>query len=223
MSVEKPARILTPRGRPGQPKPRVDRDARRQAVLDAAAAVFAERGLQAATMQDVAVAAGMAKVLIYRLYPSRTALIDALFGQILGEVREAASRPWGGYGSSLAALVEMARARPTPFLLLLRDARAVPEAAPWGEAFETLLASLIEPFIAPPADASPEARQACRHAARAFVPFLIAAWIGGIEGQDGLSDPVRARWFGEVFRGWRTATRDALGLPSAAEPSVLTS
>jgi len=221
MTVEKPARLLTPRGRPGLPKPRVDRDARRQAVLDAASIVFAQRGLQTATMQDVAAAAGMAKVLIYRLYPSRSALNDRRFGQVPGGVRGAASKPWGGYGSSLAALVEMARARPTPFLLLLRDARAAPEAAPWGEAFEALLADLVHPFIAPPSDAPPAVQDACRHAARAFVPFLITAWVGGIESQDGMSDAVRARWFGAVFRAWRTATRDALGLPPAAEPTVL--
>ncbi len=120
----------TPRGRPGQPKPRVDRDARAQAVLDAAVMVFTEKGLHAATMQDVANRVGMAKILIYRLYPSRQALIDALFSDILGEIEAIATKPWRGYGSGIATLIEMGRARPALFLLLLRDARGGPRPRP---------------------------------------------------------------------------------------------
>ncbi|OYX69772.1 MAG: TetR family transcriptional regulator [Caulobacter sp. 32-67-35] len=189
------ARAPTPRGRPGQPKPRVDRDARAQAVLDAAVMVFAEKGLNAATMQDIADRVCMAKILIYRLYPSRQALIDALFSDILTAIETIAAEPWGGYGSGMAALIELGRARPALFLLLLREARGGPETLPWATACDALLSGLTEPFVAAP----------------------------GIERNDGMTDAARIKWFGDMVRAWRMATREALGLPDAPEPAVLAS
>lgn len=202
----------TPRGRPGQPKPRVDKAARGLAVLEAAVDVFAEKGLQIATMQDVADRMGVAKILIYRLYPSRQALIDALFGDMLARVEAEAGRPWGGYGSSIARLVTMSRANPKLALLLLRDARGAPEAAAWRAALEDLLTRLIEPFVAAPADAPEAARATCWHAARTFMPFVIEAWAAGIEESDGMDDETRTRWFGEIVRAWREATYAAAGV-----------
>jgi TetR/AcrR family transcriptional regulator, mexCD-oprJ operon repressor len=47
------------------------------AILEAAAAVHAERGEQA-SMADVAAAAGMARATVYRYFPNREALFEAL-------------------------------------------------------------------------------------------------------------------------------------------------
>ena len=47
------------------------------AILEAAAAVLAERGGQA-SMADVAAAAGMARATVYRYFPNRDALLEAL-------------------------------------------------------------------------------------------------------------------------------------------------
>jgi AcrR family transcriptional regulator len=207
-----PTRAPVARGRPGQPKPRVDKAARGLAVLDAAVEVFSEKGLQVATMQDVADRMGVAKILIYRLYPSRQSLIDALFGELLTRIAADAGRPWGGYGSSIARLVEMSRANPKLALLLLRDARGAPEAAVWRAALEALLTKLIEPFVAPTPEASDAARATCRHAARTFMPFVIEAWAAGVEETDGMDDAARTRWFGEIVRAWREATYAAAGL-----------
>lgn len=215
MSAANPTRP-TPRGRPGQPKPRVDRDARGQAVLDAAVEVFTRKGLQAATMQDVADRLGMAKILVYRLYPSRQAMIDALFADALRRIQAACAGPWGGYGSSLSGLIDLGRGHPDLFLLLLRDARAAPEAAPWARACDDLMVQLGQPFVAAPPGASLELRAACHQAVRTFQPFFVQAWIAGIERKDGLSDAARIKWFGDIVRAWRTATHEALGLSSAA-------
>jgi len=206
------AKVPVPRGRPGQPKPRVDKAARGQAVLEAAVEVFTERGLQVATMQDVADRMGVAKILIYRLYPSRQTIIDALFGEMLARIEASADRPWGGYGSSIARLVEMSRSNPKLALLLLRDARGAPEAVVWREALETLLTRLIAPFVAPPPEASEMAQATCQHAARTFMPFVIEAWAAGVEETDGMDDATRTRWFGEIVRAWREATYAAAGL-----------
>lgn len=47
------------------------------AILEAAAAVLAERGEQA-SMADVATAAGVARATVYRYFPNREALLEAL-------------------------------------------------------------------------------------------------------------------------------------------------
>src|SRR5215218_5281086 len=62
------------------------------AILEAAAAVFAERGEQA-SMADVAAAAGMARATVYRYFPNREALFEAL-GRVA--VEEAGERLQAG-------------------------------------------------------------------------------------------------------------------------------
>jgi TetR/AcrR family transcriptional regulator, mexCD-oprJ operon repressor len=57
------------------------------AILDAAAAVLAERG-EAASMADVAEAAGVGRATLYRYFPSRDALLDALVENAIGEIRD---------------------------------------------------------------------------------------------------------------------------------------
>ena len=58
------------------------------AILEAAATVLAERGEQA-SMADVAAAAGMARATVYRYFPNREALFEALGRLAVDGVREA--------------------------------------------------------------------------------------------------------------------------------------
>lgn len=58
---------------------RLDCAERRQAILDAALPVFAERGFAATTTRAVAEAAGVSEALIFKHFPSKTALYEALF------------------------------------------------------------------------------------------------------------------------------------------------
>jgi AcrR family transcriptional regulator len=64
-------------GRPG--RPRTLSDAQRRAVLiDAAEAVFMERGYHIATMDDVAQKAGMSKKTVYQVFSGKAVLFEAL-------------------------------------------------------------------------------------------------------------------------------------------------
>lgn len=58
--------------------PRADAERNRRRVLDAAARVFAERGASA-TLNDVARAAGVGVGTVYRKFPDKEAVLDALF------------------------------------------------------------------------------------------------------------------------------------------------
>lgn len=57
----------------------VDKDARRQAILAAAAGVFAQHGYRRATIDQVAAAAGVAKGSVYLAFASKEDLFHALF------------------------------------------------------------------------------------------------------------------------------------------------
>src|SRR5688500_3573644 len=57
---------------------KVDAAARRQAILDAALTAFAERGYEAARLDDVAAKAGVAKGTLYLYFKDKQALFEAL-------------------------------------------------------------------------------------------------------------------------------------------------
>jgi AcrR family transcriptional regulator len=59
-------------------KERLSREARRNLILDAATEVFGRQGFEATRMDDVAKAAGVAKGLVYKHFPSKDALFEAL-------------------------------------------------------------------------------------------------------------------------------------------------
>ena len=76
------------------------------AILEAAAAVLAERGEQA-SMADVAAAAGMARATVYRYFPNREALFEAL-GRLA--VEEAGERLQAGRLEEVAVTEAFERA-----------------------------------------------------------------------------------------------------------------
>src|SRR5262245_15266352 len=95
--------IPTPPGRRrGQPSPgappkpvrarKVAPQARRQAILDAALDVFAERGFEAARLDDVAARAGVAKGTLYLYFRDKEALFEELVRGAVSPIIEAASR-----------------------------------------------------------------------------------------------------------------------------------
>jgi AcrR family transcriptional regulator len=57
----------------------------RDRVLDAAYAVFERRGIRGGTMRDVAATAGLGRATVYRYFPSKDAVLQAL---VLREARE---------------------------------------------------------------------------------------------------------------------------------------
>jgi AcrR family transcriptional regulator len=80
---------------------RRDAERNRQRILDAARIVFAERGLSG-SHDDIAREAGVGVGTVYRRFPDKEQLIDALFEARIGEIaavaREAAGNPdpWDG-------------------------------------------------------------------------------------------------------------------------------
>jgi AcrR family transcriptional regulator len=71
---------------------RVEPQARRQAILDAALAIFAERGFDAARLDDVAARAGVAKGTLYLYFHDKEALFEELIRSAVKPVFEGISQ-----------------------------------------------------------------------------------------------------------------------------------
>src|ERR687893_559304 len=68
---------------------RADAERNRQRILAAASTVFAERGLDV-SLDDIAGAAGVGVGTVYRRFPDKDALIDALFEDKIADVERVA-------------------------------------------------------------------------------------------------------------------------------------
>jgi AcrR family transcriptional regulator len=100
--------------KPATPTPR---DAARQArndvyrrhVLEAAEQVFADRGFEAAKLQDISKLAGLSMGTIYGVFPGKNEILDALLEErgreILGRARDAVNQT-AGPAAALDALIE---------------------------------------------------------------------------------------------------------------------
>jgi AcrR family transcriptional regulator len=106
-----PSGTTTPDPRSARPL-RKDAERNRQRILRAAGEVFADRGL-AVTLDEIARRAGVGVGTVYRRYPNKDALIDALFEErldalaALAEAGLADPDPWHGFVSFLEHAFEL--------------------------------------------------------------------------------------------------------------------
>ncbi|WP_144751502.1 TetR/AcrR family transcriptional regulator [Curtobacterium pusillum] len=113
--------------------PRRDVARNRQALVDAARTAFGEHGLQAA-LEPIAVAAGLGNATLYRHFPTRAALWEAVLTEPMQEVLDLVDRcrtmsaddPWSGFATFVRETAEI-EARNTGFSdLMTTDYRDAP-------------------------------------------------------------------------------------------------
>lgn len=129
----------------GTEKPlRRDAEENRQRLLAAAREVFAEQGLEA-TMDDVAERAGVGVGTAYRRFANKEELIDALFGERIGELAvimeraNAAADPWQGIVSYLEETVALSAGD--------KGLREVMLSSPHGHDFVDAARERLEPQV----------------------------------------------------------------------------
>ena len=88
----------------------------RQHIVDAAEAVFAERGFEATKVQDISKRAGLSMGTIYAIFPSKQDLFRAILQARGGELREVARAVAAQDGSPLDALRSLSAAYIAYFL-----------------------------------------------------------------------------------------------------------
>ena len=150
---------------------------RRAAILKAAARPFALSGYAATAIADIAAAAEVSHLILYKHFDSKHALYDAVLETARTALADALAAPGAvsANGPTPAAVLGAARANPSGFLTLFRHAAREPEFPHHAEAARTLVESLAaeaqSSVVAPP-----DARWAAR-ASASFVIDAVLAWV----------------------------------------------
>lgn len=175
------------RAKPRQPQ-RLPRDARRETILRAAADVIGRRGYAAASMDEVAAAAGVTKLILYRHFASKAELHRATLKRIAGQVCDgfAAGLEEGGFGVGTRSLLTVARAEPVAFRLFWRQADHPPE---FARDAATLRRRAIAAARLRLGDRVPKASR--EWAAHALVGYLVEAVLNWLA----FGDPARDEQF----------------------------
>lgn len=138
---------------------RMPRAERREQIVRAAATAFVSGGFDGTSMEDVARAAGVTRLIVYRIFESKEALYLAVLSSVLDDLADrfdpALGAPPVNQRSSIAAeLLQVARSQPDGFRLLWRHASNEPEfgwlAATFREAATEYAVALIATSLADP-------------------------------------------------------------------------
>jgi AcrR family transcriptional regulator len=129
---------------PHQGAPRLARAARRAQIIETAAGVFLRGGFDGTSMGDVAQAAGISRLVVYRIFDTKEHLYRAVLSSVTDEfVAEfenldlAEIRRRGGI---VRVILGIARRHPDAFRLLWRQAAHEPAFAAFSEYFRKVLA-----------------------------------------------------------------------------------
>ncbi|MFT4225456.1 TetR/AcrR family transcriptional regulator [Micropruina sp.] len=134
-------------------KPRADAERNRRSVLDAASVVFASRG-PAATLEEVAQAAGVGVGTIYRKFCDKQALLDALFDDKAASFRRPAleavriADPGDAFRSYLSGLMELLASDQSLMTVLFGPGRHARFPSDLGEETASTVDGLIGAAIA---------------------------------------------------------------------------
>lgn len=96
---------------------------RHKVLLQAAAEALAEKGIDNITMDELAKMAGVTKVVLYRYFKSKDALIDSILDDFLSELLKSDStdRSWGK--RLLLDNLQLVRGHQAAYLLMMRHIR----------------------------------------------------------------------------------------------------
>jgi AcrR family transcriptional regulator len=181
-----PAEEPSVAGEPGR-RVRLDRDQRRQTLLDAAAAAFAERGFQATSMEEIASRAGVTRLIVYRHFDSKEDLYRSVLDRAVAGIIVAVRGELAG-GRTVEGVVkgflDAGRAYPDGFRLLVRHSAREPDFGDYAERFRENAVRAAQELIARPV---PDAVLRA-WSAKTLVALLEEATLAWIESGDSTRD-----------------------------------
>lgn len=136
--VETPARRL------------LRREERHAAILRAAAAAFARTGFAATSMEDVAEACGVTKLIVYRHFDSKEELYRAILQRVFDRQGEELARQLAvptRPGIGARTLLTVAREDPAAFVLLWRHAPREPQFAAYSHELREIAVSAVRDLM----------------------------------------------------------------------------
>lgn len=121
------------------------RAARRRAFLAAAAKTLAEKGIRQTIMDDVAAAAGVSKMVLYRYFESKESMVHAVLEHVVDKLLAADAEDAEWWTERVRHTLEVVRANRDPFLLLARHASHDPVfGVHYKRLFDALVARVLE-------------------------------------------------------------------------------
>jgi AcrR family transcriptional regulator len=174
-------------GEKPEPVRRLPRAQRREQILAAATEAFARSGFAATSLEDIAVQAGIARVLLYRHFDSKTELYQAVLDRMCARLESHVDEPVGGFtDASIDGLLAAAVESPAGFRLLFQHAVREPEFSERIEKFRADIAAAAYPQISAVVPDAALARWAAQLAPVVAIE-AITAWLDA-----GQPDPARA-------------------------------
>lgn len=128
------------------------RKERRQTILQGAALAFSEGGFAATSMESIAAAAGITKLILYRHFDSKEELYRAVIENVEAHLAEefAGSLARGErVGMTARAFLTVARENPDGFRLLWRHSAREPQFSASVERFRGLATEAAKSLLAP--------------------------------------------------------------------------
>jgi AcrR family transcriptional regulator len=152
---------------------------RRDAILRAAATAFAHTGFAATSMEDVAAACGITKLIVYRHFGSKEELYRAVLEQVsqrqvqvfLDNVLEGTA-PLG-----LRTFLAVGREHPDGFVLLWRHAYREPQFAAYAEEFRDKAVDVARTPLAAVLGGRPTLADWAPHALIDQMVSMVLAWL----------------------------------------------
>jgi AcrR family transcriptional regulator len=137
------------RPRPTGPLGRADR---RLAILAGAASAFADRGFAGTSMEEIAAASGITKLIVYRHFDSKEALYRAVLAQVQQRLSEELRAQLADGPEGIArSMLAVARELPEGVRLLWRHAAREPEFTEYSDELReralTVSRTLLEPYV----------------------------------------------------------------------------
>lgn len=123
---------------PASPALRLPRTERREQILASATNAFARKGFAATGLDEIALEAGITRVILYRHFDSKTDLYQAVLERFCAVLSDHVTDRVGGFtDASIDGLLQAAVAEPAGFRLLFVHAAREPEFQALAERFRT--------------------------------------------------------------------------------------
>jgi AcrR family transcriptional regulator len=133
------------------PRQLLPREERRASILRGAADAFARSGFAQTSMDDVAAACGVTKLIVYRHFGAKEDLYRAILQQVfdrLGEELEAGLSSGASRGLGARTLLVVAREDPAAFTLLWRHAAREPQFADYAAELRSVSVEVVRKIAA---------------------------------------------------------------------------
>lgn len=127
---------------------RLGRAERREQILIVAARAFvAHGGFAATSLEDVATAAGITRMILYRHFDSKAALYQAAIDRAARELHAAATEDGALHEASVPGMLRWAAREPDSFRLLFHQASREPEFRADVDGLRTAMTGALQPHF----------------------------------------------------------------------------